>query len=747
MKKIICIALTFLMVFSASAVFAKEAADFSVLKALNIMVGDETGNMHLESLVTRAEFIKLASEISDYRNAIPLTQKTSPFSDVPFTHWASAYVKAGVERGIVSGYLDSTFRPENPVTYGEAITILLRILGYNDADFGDAYPYGQYALAENIDLLEGIEADLFTAIDRKTAAELLLNALDTKYKNQATTPYSNFNAAKADNLVIFASAKEDPSLALDKVSTSLGIFKFENNIDQFVGHKGDAVIKNNDTILSFTPKHAGNAFAQYVVYSTVSDGVIVYGSGAFSQIHIENNTAAYYNNQLSTFSAIKASLSMGDSISLQKDANGKIEYISINRGNLDGPYIYTGHGALAAIVPDFDQYLIMRKGGTISSDDLDMYDVYYFSKNLKIMMVYNTKVTGVYNSAVPNQEVPVSVDISGKTYEIEGGEAFSALSTAGKYKYGDTVTVLLGKDKKIAGVADLKNTKNVVYITGTGIKSHKSEADNASSQYYVTAVTPDGETIEYKTDTDYKDFKNSVCEITFWGDSAVLRRITQNASSGVSGKLDADAMTLGNFALSKNIQILDVASVDSLAPTLYKTVFLKRLDGVNLSAASVLYYETNEKNAITKLILKNMTGDYYDYGMVTKATADYKQLTGTYQYVIDGVMGSYTTHGKAFTVSKGPALFKKDGSGFASISNLSRLSATIGTVTRQSVTAGGIHYLLAEDVQVYYTNENFDCMRIDFDDVLEGLYRVTGAFYDKQPEYGGRIRILTVTEK
>ena len=32
--------------------------------------------------------------------------------------------------------------------------------------------------------------------------------------------------------------------------------------------------------------------------------------------------------------------------------------------------------------------------------------------------------------------------------------------------------------------------------------------------------------------------------------------------------------------------------------------------------------EMNEKNVITKLVLSNVTGDYYSYGVVTKVNKD-----------------------------------------------------------------------------------------------------------------------------
>ena len=63
--------------------------------------------------------------------------------------------------------------------------------------------------------------------------------------------------------------------------------------------------------------------------------------------------------------------------------------------------------------------------------------------------------------------------------------------------------------------------------------------------------------------------------------------------------------------ISKNVEIIDVGTTDNYKSAMYVTVEPQRLDSVRLSSNSILYYEMNEKNAITKLVLSNVTGDYY----------------------------------------------------------------------------------------------------------------------------------------
>ncbi|MCR4427756.1 MAG: S-layer homology domain-containing protein [Caldiserica bacterium] len=50
------------------------------------------------------------------------------FSDIDTTHWAFGFVETSVSRGLIKGYPDGTFRPENPATRAEACAIIARSL-------------------------------------------------------------------------------------------------------------------------------------------------------------------------------------------------------------------------------------------------------------------------------------------------------------------------------------------------------------------------------------------------------------------------------------------------------------------------------------------------------------------------------------------------------------------------------------------------------------------------------------------
>lgn len=124
--------------FAIAGVYVQPSAD--LLRRFGIIAGDPDGNLHYDRPVTRAEMAKLAVAgigLTDSARAAALLPPA--FADVE-GHWAAGFITVARARGIVGGYDDGTFRPDAPVTYAEAITILLRAAGVHPAgSWPDAY--------------------------------------------------------------------------------------------------------------------------------------------------------------------------------------------------------------------------------------------------------------------------------------------------------------------------------------------------------------------------------------------------------------------------------------------------------------------------------------------------------------------------------------------------------------------------------------------------------------------------------
>ncbi|WP_165445298.1 S-layer homology domain-containing protein [Bacilliculturomica massiliensis] len=99
------------------------ADDIGFVASLGVIAGYKDGTFKPNSNITRAEFVTMAMKIDRVVNS------SKSFKDVSDADWYAEYVKSAAEKGYATGYLDGTFRPNNPITRAEAVTIINSIIG------------------------------------------------------------------------------------------------------------------------------------------------------------------------------------------------------------------------------------------------------------------------------------------------------------------------------------------------------------------------------------------------------------------------------------------------------------------------------------------------------------------------------------------------------------------------------------------------------------------------------------------
>jgi uncharacterized protein YkwD len=126
----------------------------------------------------RRSFLALATLALTAGLTAGVHAKMGSFRDVPSEHWAAEAIEWGVGLGIVRGYPDGTFRPDQPVTEAEFLVMLLR--AYPDVSLpavepDSAWYEASYALAEQYHWPVRRELTL-GEFDRGKAAELIAAA-------------------------------------------------------------------------------------------------------------------------------------------------------------------------------------------------------------------------------------------------------------------------------------------------------------------------------------------------------------------------------------------------------------------------------------------------------------------------------------------------------------------------------------------------------------------------------------------
>ena len=99
------------------------------LTARGLITGYEDGKFHPDNAVTRAECAKLVCSALGVEPDIAISD---PFRDVASDYWAAGYVAAAVRRGWLIGYPGGQFKPEEPVNMAQALAIVARSQHWND---------------------------------------------------------------------------------------------------------------------------------------------------------------------------------------------------------------------------------------------------------------------------------------------------------------------------------------------------------------------------------------------------------------------------------------------------------------------------------------------------------------------------------------------------------------------------------------------------------------------------------------
>ncbi|MBE7037702.1 MAG: S-layer homology domain-containing protein [Ruminococcaceae bacterium] len=762
-KKVVSLFVILCLLIPNMSAFAHQSKEFSAenyiefIKSFNIINGDPDGNYRLDDLVTRAEFSKIAVAASKSRNMVASSLKISPFKDVSYKHWAAPYIKVALTNKYVNGYEDSTFRPDSTVLYEEAVTIFLKLLGYTNDDFGSSWPYGPMGIAQNIDLVDNIDLSIGSFLTRKDAITLVYNLLNCKMKDGSNSEYmSVFDCALKENIILIATSNEDSSVGANKIATSESTYEIGDylNLD-YLGKKGNAIIKENDTMVAFIP-NTEYTTEKYAVYSVLDNKVIVLDNSQFKELTFKDGLDIYEGSNKSTFSQVKSKLDMGDEITVRYDDFGAIDYLIYNEGTLIGPVTVTNSAWASNIGANVSTSSFVRDGVKCASGDIKTNDIVYYNKGVDMVLAYSKKVTGVYENASPNRDNPSSIEISGTTYDIESASAYNKLSAAGNFKYGDTITVFLGKDGKIADVSVAGNisTSIVGYLTDAGSKIYKDSDGNDYSSFFAKVVTTDGKENEYKTDKNYSSFKNLAVNVTFTNGEG---KITKASNPQTLGVVKASKMMIGSTYVSENAEILDVGTIYEDEPTLYKNVYLQRLDGLSITSSNTLYVEKNASGEITKMILKDVTGDVYTYAITAsvKTTKDGDGNVRGYSYTFDSNGSTYTDNGRYLPVSASSgARLSVSGGKIDTVKALFATEGKVSDLTGEYIIAQNVKYKLSDDVIIYSavydgTSSTYKYLITPIDTAIEKLsdYKSITAYYDKDESKGGRVRIIVVREK
>ena len=141
-------------------------------------------------------------------------------------HWAEQYINSLVGKKIISGYEDNTYRPENLITRAEAAVLIVKMLGLDisenkNLDFDDNstipdWAVGYIKTAVDKGIIRGYEDNTFKASNQITRAEISVMVIKALEENQTAGDKLSF--LDSDQIEIWAKGYIEKAYSLKIIS-------------------------------------------------------------------------------------------------------------------------------------------------------------------------------------------------------------------------------------------------------------------------------------------------------------------------------------------------------------------------------------------------------------------------------------------------------------------------------------------------------------------------------------------------
>lgn len=595
MKKSLALVLALIMVLSSFS-FVSAAPDFADVKGtkyedavarlelLNVLKGYPDGSFKPENTITRAEFAAVAvrakglAGVAEAAKGLP-----SGFSDVPAGHWAAGYVGVAGSTGIVNGIGGGLFAPNAPVKYEEAVTMLVRALGYEvSAQAKGGYPFGYLIVAKEIDLLDDVVGTMGVPATRGMVAMLTDNALeipmmvqvgfgtDTKWVVSGTGDSEeevfllDFMGFKPVEGRVSIEDKDDLEIRIGGTK-----YDVRADFDFFVadGVEIKAWVDKDDLVVAYTLKET-------VKYDAVKDDVakikLITEDKSYTK---ESNVSAIGTGKVVNFAKVV----------FNKDGN----IVNIIKYDL-GAFMLVEKVDDGVVLDlnddewDLEDYTVVKGGKSVKAEDLVKGDIVFFDEDAELAVVYNKSVKGEIDRVYTNN----TFRVAGKVYGIANDFLDVLYLDNGDLKALDDIEIIenmMDEGDDVEVFFDFnKQVVLVVGATGEGVDTTFYAVVNEASTEWMTrsglmvsldVLTEKGEEVAY--DIKKADLADILPNSTTWS--------TIMLGDLVEITVDEDGEITGIKEIENGLTASKFETDDSYAKS--DTV------GYRLQASTVVFYD------------------------------------------------------------------------------------------------------------------------------------------------------------
>ena len=377
----------------------------------------------------------------------------------------------------------------------------------------------------------------------------------------------------------------------------------------------------------------------------------------------QGQAMTYEQSTLLLYNALRANTASGSAYGSSLGftvSNGQVDTSSVLLKSRKGPFVAEEGTQLP-----FTPVSVYRNDKASASAELNKYDVYYYSESLQTVWIYTRRAAGRITAVSPSASAPTALTVAGSNYTLGSSAVASKISSLNGGGVGEVVTLLLGMDNEVADVITGEEADSVFYgVVQTATRS-LVEDNGADVLQKISVMCTDGITRTVNIDKSLNYPTGWLVEISVTPEG---EQVTAIESKSVSGTINDTATALGDYTLADDVQILDTTS-EGLAGTVRPS----RIAGTKLNALAVRYYTLNEQGQIDRLILNDVTGDLWKYGVLD----DVKNLAVN----AGSILGTLTGSGSS-------------GSGSSSSGNSSSSSGSTGSTTNTTTVTDDLRDVL-----------------------------------------------------
>ena len=393
----------------------------------------------------------------------------------------------------------------------------------------------------------------------------------------------------------------------------------------------------------------------------------------------QGQAMTYEQSTLLLYNALRANTASGSAYGSSLGftvSNGQVDTSSVLLKSRKGPFV----AAEGTQLP-FTPVSVYRNDKASASAELNKYDVYYYSESLQTVWIYTRRAAGRITAVSPSASAPTALTVAGSNYTLGSSAVASKISSLNGGGVGEVVTLLLGMDNEVADVITGEEADSVFYgVVQTATRS-LVEDNGADVLQKISVMCTDGITRTVNIDKSLNYPTGWLVEISVTPEG---EQGTASESKSVSGTINDTATALGDYALADDVQILETTS-EGLAGTVRPS----RIAGTKLNTLAVRYYTLNEQGQIDRLILNDVTGDLWKYGVLD----DVKNLAFNAGSILGGLTGGSGGSGDSSSGS-GSSGGSSSGSGSGSTGGNSSGSGSTGGTTNTTTVVGDLRSVL-----------------------------------------------------